>query len=859
MKLDLKPLLNPEQYEAAMHHQGPLLILAGAGSGKTRVITHRIAHLHVNLGVPLERILAVTFTNKAAGEMQERVRHLLHGLGAGERGSPTLSTFHALCARFLRMYAEQAGLDPRFSIVDDDDHLALLKRAIVSLEIEATPEVVRGASNAIDDAKNRGLDPDQLEEEAIGARAEEDARIYRAYQLELRRNQSLDFGDLILEAVRLLRSHPAVRRQTQRRWVYLMVDEFQDTNPVQYELLRLLCGEERNLVVVGDDDQAIYRWRGATVRNILDFEADFPEARIVKLERNYRSTQMILDASGAVVAPITQRREKTLWTEQRGGERVQIFTGHNSREEATWVARGIQRAAMRGIDYDQCAVFYRTNAQSRQIEEQFRAQGLPYQIVGGVSFYARSEIKDLLAYLKVALNPANSLDLRRIINVPRRGIGDKSLDRLDALAASLGPDATLYEAIGLIAQATLDDGTFKGKQLEAFRDLYQLLEDLRRDILAGVPPSVIAAAVIDRTGFVAWLEQTEPQSAEDRKQNLWELVAAMQDFEREAEAQGQPATLVDFLERSALVQQNDTVHGDEPEARRLQARPITLMTIHAAKGLEFDAVWVVGVEEGLIPLLRERDRDAPDRMDKLDEERRLLYVAMTRARKQLALTNAKVRRLYGKEQLAWPSSFLGDLPPQTLEVSRESAERDLLWGKPPAQRSGGDFDELSQLPADDDPGVDPNPHRRRPTLQAIQERRTTLHAALQAAAPAPTLRRQARPRAAEEPPAAAALQTDLFALRRPTPAPPPEPEDDTPRVVYDDDDLAAAPPLRRGARQRPEAPEDEDLVGRTASHTREGFGTITAVAGDGDMASVTVFFPSSGRELTIKKRYLKIY
>jgi len=792
---DLDSLLNPQQVTAVRHKDGPLLILAGAGSGKTRVITYRIAWLHTQANVPLHRVLALTFTNKAAGEMRERVAHILGPQGGS--GQSWISTFHSFCARLLRMYAEHLGLNPRFSIVDDGDQLAIIKRAVKNLELDVAPETLRGFLRTIDDAKNRGLDPEALHHLAIGAKAEQDADVYAAYQAELRRNDSLDFGDLIMESVRLLKTVDRVRQQCLRRWTHVMVDEFQDTNPVQYDLLQLLVGPDKNLVVVGDDDQSIYRWRGATVRNILDFEADFPNAAIVKLEQNYRSSQTILDAATAIVEKIERRRSKKLWTDQGEGRQISVFTGHHGREEAAWVALEIQRLAMRGeADFGECAVFYRTNAQSRLIEEEFRARGLPYQIVGGVSFYARSEVKDLLAYLKVALNTRDTIDLRRIVNVPRRGIGDKTLDRLEDFARTLGDGASLYDAIALVAKGNVEAEGLSGRQATAITELHALFDELRADIANSLPPSQLAQKVLERTDFLDWLDRSEPATAEDRKQNLYELIAAMADFERDP-----GGSLVDFLERSALVQQADTVDTDGDDARLRPSAPVTLMTVHAAKGLEFDAVFVTGLEDGLFPLIRDRDRSAPDLDERMEEERRLFYVAMTRARKYLAIANAQSRRLYGKDAPTLPSPFLDDLPLAAYTVAKESAQREVSWGARDKKRARHDV-EMAAIKAFDEFDQTPEAvYRPAPVIKARQPRTP---------------------------------QFDEFDQRN---------------VDYDD-------------AWEPEPSDDADPdggdVGRTVSHTREGFGTVTKASGSGDMASLTVVF-ASGRQLTIKRRFLKFY
>ncbi|MBH25212.1 MAG: ATP-dependent DNA helicase PcrA [Myxococcales bacterium] len=816
--VDYAPELNPEQYEAVQHVNGPLLILAGAGSGKTRVITYRVAHLIRNVGLDPWRLLAVTFTNKAAGEMRERVEALLNG-DLPEAAMPWLSTFHSLCARLLRMHGDQIGLPKPFMIGDDADQRQVLSDAVDALGLDMDRQDMRRLGAMIDDAKNKGLDPDALEDHAVGAEAELNAEVYRAYQEHLRRNGMLDFGDLILEATRLLRTCDDVRGKLHRRWTHLMVDEFQDTNPSQYALLRLLTGPEENLAVVGDDDQAIYRWRGATVRNILEFESDFPAARVVKLERNYRSHQLILDTAGAVIQKVERRRDKTLWTDQKDGEQVVLFTGRSGKEEAAWVARSIQRLVGRyGIDYHQCAIFYRTNAQGRVLEEQLRAFGLPYQIVGGVSFYDRKEIKDILAYLKVAANPGNSVDLRRIINTPRRNIGQRTVAKLEAMAGPGGVVPTLYDAINYVVQT--HGGGFSERRRGFLSAFYNLIEELKLQIDQGVGPAALIHQIIERTDYIEHLEKTEPGSLEDRKESLEELIATLEEAE-----EGERLDLFSFLEQSALVRDTSAETDDDLDLLGLAGQPLKMMTVHASKGLEFDAVFVVGLEDDLFPMLRDDDAEEGEASELMDEERRLFYVALTRARRWLYLSNARSRVIHGKPRFDLKSSrFLDDIPRELMTLAPESASQEVRWGWP---------DERST--------------RQRPQWPSRRNGR-------RAATPQPRLED-----GIEYEPEAYSDELDLGGFDHHV-----SQVDEPPQLDVGHDDVVMEPVIEYD--QAPEwpteeveaAPEGDDaLVGRVVSHSREGVGEIVGVQGTGKMARLKVLFVS-GEEKTVMRRFVRL-
>jgi DNA helicase-2/ATP-dependent DNA helicase PcrA len=634
--------LNPPQKEAVLHGEGPLLILAGAGSGKTRVIVHRIAHLIKERGVPPWHILAVTFTNKAAGEMRQRVERLV-----GQVEMPAISTFHSACVRILRREIHHLGYDPNFAIYDDKDSEKLLKEIVSELGLDDKRFPVRMFSAAIDDCKNAGILPGQME--ADDPVRQTVARVYAAYQERLKRCNALDFGDLLLLTVRLLEEAPGVLQAYRERYRWILVDEYQDTNPVQYRLVRLLAGERRNLCVVGDDDQSIYRWRGADIRNILDFEQDFPGVKVVKLEQNYRSTRTILTAAGRVVARNRGRKAKTLWTENPEGERIVYRRLEDEREEARYVCREVERHVRRGTSVSDVAVFYRTNAQSRVLEDALVADAIPYRMVGGLRFYERMEIKDILAYLKVLDNPADEVALKRIINTPARGIGFATIDRISELAASRG--IVFYDALKLATTSgTL--GTGPRAKVAAFADMMERF----RSQAQSRPLVELAETVIRETGYSARLTDERTDEARERLENLQELVNALSEFEATSSEKGLSA----FLEQVALV--SDLERNDEGR------EAATLMTLHAAKGLEFPVVFVVGMEERVFPHVR-----ALDDPEQMEEERRLCYVGMTRARQHLTLTNARRRRLFGQEQYNLPSRFLDDIPKELVDLGDEPA------------------------------------------------------------------------------------------------------------------------------------------------------------------------------------------
>ncbi|GFE59769.1 ATP-dependent helicase [Geobacter sp. AOG2] len=637
--MNLLTHLNPPQKEAVLHGEGPLLILAGAGSGKTRVITHRIAHLIRERGVPPWNILAVTFTNKAANEMAERVRKLL---GGGE--VPQISTFHAACGRILRREIHHLGYESSFAIYDDKDSERLLKDVLAELNLDDKRFPPKTIGAKIDDFKNRGLFPEDLDAVATGDIFNERlVRIYAAYQERLKKCNALDFGDMLIQTVRLLSQFPEVRRHYQERFQWILVDEYQDTNPVQYGLIKLLAGERRNLCVVGDDDQSIYSWRGADIRNILEFEKDFPGVRVVRLEQNYRSTATILKAAGEVVRHNFGRKGKTLWTENPAGENIRYLRVESDREEARTVCREISRLRAGGIPLEEMAVFYRTNAQSRQVEEALVSEALPYHIVGGVRFYARMEVKDVLAYLRVLDNPADEISLKRIINVPARGIGSASIDKI-SLQASRG-GTSMYTALQDAAESGLLGAGPRAK-VAAFAAMMERFRETGASL--GLPG--LTRMVMEESGYLTRLKESRDEDDAERLENLEQLLAAMEEFcERDPDA-----GLSEFLEQVSLV--SDLEQGE-------QGKPsVTLMTLHAAKGLEFKAVFMIGMEERLFPHVR-----ALDDLDGMEEERRLCYVGMTRARERLYLLNARRRYLFGQDQSNPPSRFLKDIPGELLD------------------------------------------------------------------------------------------------------------------------------------------------------------------------------------------------
>jgi DNA helicase-2/ATP-dependent DNA helicase PcrA len=647
------------------------VVFAGAGSGKTRVITFRVAHLISGHAVAPWRILAVTFTNKAAGEMRERLSRLLGETGAAVQAG----TFHATCARLLRSHGHRLGLSKDFTIYDDQDQLALVKRVLRDLGLDEKRYEPKTMAAHVNRAKQEARGPDEID--IPDAWSEVVRRVYGTYEERLHQANAVDFGDLIYRTVRALESDELLREEIANRFRHVLVDEFQDTNHAQFRLVRLLTGQHRNLCVVGDDDQSIYRWRGADRRNILDFRASFPDAVLVKLEQNYRSTKRILRAANAVIARNVEREPKELWTDNKEGDRILIVRTVDERDEARLVLRGVRELLAQGYRLSDVAVFYRTHAQSRVIEEALRGANIPYRIVGGMRFYDRAEVKDLLAYLRLITNPADDMSLLRVINTPPRGIGKATIARLLDLAAQQG--RSLSE---LLDEDTLDHpGSLARKRLAAFR---HLLADLRDHAKCGASLGEVGAELVHRSGYGDMLRQDDTAEADARSQNVQELVASMDEFQRERPE----ALLSDFLENVTL----QTSADEEAAGDR-----VTLMTVHAAKGLEFPIVMVTGLEEQVFPF---KGIDPWEDPDELEEERRLAYVAFTRARERLLLSFAGVRRIFGQQRVGLPSRFLAELPGGDVEwigvspPARESVAEELHHG---TVDSYVDFSEGSDL------------------------------------------------------------------------------------------------------------------------------------------------------------------
>src|SRR5215203_1100382 len=640
--------LNEQQREAVLATEGPLLILAGAGSGKTRVIAHRIAYLIAEKNVPSWNILAVTFTNKAADEMRQRVQRLLR---TQERGDlPLVSTFHSLCVRILRQDIEKLNdrYTRRFTIYDQDDSVRLIKQSIKELGFDEKYLAPRATQSTISAAKNHGEDPI-----AFAARAEymderraAMAKIYTMYEERLHTNNALDFDDLLIKAVRLLRNVAEVREKYNNKFRYILVDEYQDTNSLQFALISLITQRSQNIAVVGDEDQSIYKWRGADISNILNFEKHFPKTKTIRLEQNYRSTQTILDVAGAVVKNNLERKGKNLWTSNPQGRRVGYYQAFDAEAEARWVAQKIVEHRREERDI-RGAVLYRTNSQSRVFEEAMRRAGLQYNIIGGFSFYERMEVRDIIAYLKLALNPNDSIALQRVINSPPRGIGRQTIDEIERRAKEY--ELTWWETIGAIIEQPENLGSRAITALKTFRRIITHLTTLTEsDNDSTSPVSDIVRAAIIETGYENALRSERTDEAEGRLENLQELVNAAVDYDEQG-VEG----LREFIDHSALVSDQDDYKRDAP---------VTLMTVHSAKGLEFPLVFIVGLEDGLFP----HSRSATDRAE-MEEERRLAYVAMTRAERYLYVTHAMKRRVYGEELASEPSPFLNEMQIELLE------------------------------------------------------------------------------------------------------------------------------------------------------------------------------------------------
>lgn len=633
-------LLNKEQREAVLAVEGPLLILAGAGSGKTRVLTYRIAHLIEDMGVYPGSILAITFTNKAAGEMKERIEHLI---GAAARDM-WISTFHSTCVRILRREIERLGYTRNFVIYDTTDQQTLMKHCFKELDVDDKLYPQRMVLDSISRAKNELVKAENyLKGKEFDFRAKKITELYSLYQKKLMQNNALDFDDIIMKTVELFEKDIEVLDFYQHKFKYIHVDEYQDTNFAQYRFISLLAQKHKNLCVVGDDDQSIYGFRGADIRNILEFEKDYPDTKVIKLEQNYRSTKYILDAANGVIRNNRGRKSKNLWTDIGGGEKITIYEASNEHEEAQYVASTILKGLSEGRSFDDYAVLYRTNAQSRVIEEMFMKNGIPYTIVGGLKFYDRKEVKDIVAYLKVILNPSDDISLRRIINVPKRNIGDTTLDKISAFASQTGMN--LMEAVfradnipGLSPRTVSSVNKF-GMLIRKYMDIYksmsvpELLEDL-----------------IESTGYVHELESSGDIEDESRIENIKEFISAAGEFDNTSEDRSLEA----FLQGIALVSDIDTVKDD--------SRGVTIMTLHSAKGLEFPVVFMTGMEQGIFPHIQSMGNE-----DEIEEERRICYVGMTRAELKLYMTRAYIRTLFGNTQCNSVSDFLNEIPENCIE------------------------------------------------------------------------------------------------------------------------------------------------------------------------------------------------
>jgi DNA helicase-2/ATP-dependent DNA helicase PcrA len=652
--MDFLEGLNPQQRAAVAHVEGPLLLLAGAGSGKTRVITHRMAHLVDVHRIPGSAILAVTFTNKAADEMRQRVVRLL---GEPDRSnSPIVSTFHSFCVRVLRrdgntLAQVRPGFTQRFTIYDDDDQVSILKSIYKSLGLDDKFMPYRAMCSWISHNKSHKLTPQDIYNSATDAKVSRMAKIYDSYEGRLRQANALDFDDLLLETVRLLAHDANLRAQYNRRFEFLMIDEYQDTNRSQYELMRLLTQRHRNVGVVGDEDQSIYGWRGADIRNILDFERDYPNATVIRLEQNYRSTKTILDAASALVANNKERKGKWLWTDSAAGSPIVLYQAPNGENEALFIADTIEKV-LRSNPKDRVAVLYRTNFQSRQIEEALRRYGRKYTVVGGFSFYQRAEIRDLLSYLKALSSPQDSISLLRIINTPARGIGKTTVEQIEQYA--LENNLSVWAAIGRMIQ----EQAFPARAEAALRSFSALLQDLSFFASTNPPPSIadVLRQVLERTGYSRMLEADNTPEAESRIGNIQELLNAA------AEASERGEGVTEFLDHAALVSDADSVD---------ERAPVSLLTMHNAKGLEFPVVFIAGLEEGLFPHNRSLESESG-----MEEERRLCYVGMTRAEKRLYLSWARMRRRFGggQSEPSTPSRFLKEVPKDLIEKMRDDRD-----------------------------------------------------------------------------------------------------------------------------------------------------------------------------------------
>ncbi len=792
--MDFLEGLNPRQREAAAYADGPLLILAGAGSGKTRVITHRIAHLIHAHGVPPWGVVAVTFTNKAAAEMRERVAKLLQG--AYSLTGLTVATFHSYCVRVLRRDGDslaqiRPGFTRNFTIYDEDDQTGIVKAVFRQLGLtEKSFMQYRAALSRISNAKNHKLGPADMAKDAHEPVIAKLAVVFQQYEDRLRQANALDFDDLLLETVRLLSHDEGLRGQYNERIQHVLVDEYQDTNRSQYELMRLISERRKNICVVGDEDQSIYSWRGADIRNILDFESDFPNAVTVRLEQNYRSTKTILEAASAVVANNKQRKGKWLWTEAGAGDKVGLYEAPDGENEALWIADTIERVT-RAAPGDRIAILYRTNFQSRQIEEALRRYGRKYKVVGGFSFYQRAEIKDMLSFLKASVSPTDDINLLRIINTPARGIGKTTVEQIEAYA--LGNHISVWAAI----ERMLDEKAFPARADSALRGFRQLIEVLR-NLAASKPVHEVMRSIVEQTGYVQMLQAEDSPDSETRVENVNELVNAA------TEAAERGESIADFLDHTALVSDADSVD---------EHAQVSLLTVHNAKGLEFPVVFIAGLEDGLFPHIRSLDSETM-----MEEERRLCYVAMTRAEKRLFLSWARYRRRFGggPAEPSIPSRFLREVPSKFVHLlNRAMPEVNL------------DADQMLVRDA-----VRKNMFTGK-TYNSIENISEFFQTRGKQFAPAGPAIQTQQPRAAGS--AGSGLRPSVQPpARAGFPAP-------------------AASPVKPSQRVAPPKRTQPGRVGSTIVHPKYGRGTVMRREGDDENAKLTVSFPGHGLKKLIAK------
>jgi DNA helicase-2/ATP-dependent DNA helicase PcrA len=645
--------LNNMQQEAVKTTDGPLLIMAGAGSGKTRVLTHRIAYLMIEKQIAPWNILAITFTNKAAREMKERIQHIL-GPGADEIW---ISTFHSMCVRILRRDSDRMGINRNFSILDTTDQLSVIKTVLKEKNLDPKKYEPRSILGSISSAKNELITPDEYDKTANSHYEQMVSEVYKEYQRKLRKNQSLDFDDLIMTTIQLFQRVPEVLESYQRKFQYIHVDEYQDTNRAQYMLVKLLAARFKNLCVVGDSDQSIYRWRGADIANILSFEKDYPQANVILLEQNYRSTKLILEAANEVIKNNSNRKPKKLWTENQQGSKISYYRADSEAAEGQFVAGKIKQLVESGQrKLSDIAILYRTNAQSRIIEEVLLKSNLNYTIVGGIKFYDRKEIKDLLAYLRLIANPDDDISLARIINVPKRGVGSTSVDKIANYA--IDNDLSLFQALYEIEQIGVSARVINA--LVEFRELIRNLGNMQ-DYLS---VTELAEEIIDKSGYREMLKLEKTLEAQSRLENIDEFLSVTQTFEK----QNDDKSLVAFLTDLALVSDIDKLDEDDQD----QSNAIVLMTLHSAKGLEFPVVFLIGLEEGVFPHSRSLMEE-----DEMQEERRLMYVGVTRAEKELFITNAQMRTLFGRTSMNPESRFIAEIPSELVENLNEEKKKSI--------------------------------------------------------------------------------------------------------------------------------------------------------------------------------------